>query len=137
MAISSPVTPGQVSFLLGVVPIIAAWIYSEFLEYKKNCNCSKARHSDINLVEVGNDTIKEDDKAVLLEGGGLHAASPRARSSSTTSPLIRFLLMDESFLIENRLTLRAIAEFSVLLAYYYICDRTDVFNSSQKVKFFL
>lgn len=32
----------QVSFLLGVVPIIAAWIYSEFLEYKKNCNCSKA-----------------------------------------------------------------------------------------------
>lgn len=131
MAISSPVTPGQVSFLLGVVPIIAAWIYSEFLEYKKNCNCSKA-HSDINLVEVGNDTIKEDDKAVLLEGGGLHAASPRARSSSTTSPLIRFLLMDESFLIENRLTLRAIAEFSVLLAYYYICDRTDVFNSSQK-----
>ncbi|XVF38905.1 hypothetical protein REPUB_Repub20aG0143000 [Reevesia pubescens] len=41
-------------------------------------------------------------------------------------------MMDKSFLIENRLTLRAISEFGVLLVYYYICDRTDVFASSKK-----
>ncbi|OAY56164.1 protein REDUCED WALL ACETYLATION 2 isoform X2 [Manihot esculenta] len=131
MAISSPITPGQVSFFLGIVPVIAAWIYSEFLEYKKNAAALKA-HSDIGLVEVGNDTVKEDDKAVLLEGGGLQSASPRAKSSPASSPIFRFLLMDEQFLIDNRLTLRAISEFCALLGYFYLCDRTGFFNSSKK-----
>lgn len=72
----------------------------------------------------------------------------------------RFVLLDESFLVENRLTLRAMwvfcgpffsrvklkcsvfyivfffvcrIEFAVLMGYFYICDRTDVFNSSKKV----
>lgn len=31
----------QVSFTLGIVPIFVAWIYSEFLEYKRNSNSSK------------------------------------------------------------------------------------------------
>ncbi|XP_058000864.1 protein REDUCED WALL ACETYLATION 2 isoform X1 [Hevea brasiliensis] len=132
MAISSPITPGQVSFFIGIVPVIAASIYSEFLEYKKNAAASKARHSDIRLAEVGNDTVKEDDKAVLLEGGGLQSASPKAKSSPASSPIFRFLLMDEQFLIDNRLTLRAISEFGALLGYFYLCDRTDFFNSSKK-----
>lgn len=50
------------------------------------------RHSDINLVELGNEAVKEDDKAALLEGGGLQSASPRARSSSVTSQVVRFYL---------------------------------------------
>ncbi|XP_021686763.2 protein REDUCED WALL ACETYLATION 2 isoform X1 [Hevea brasiliensis] len=132
MAISSPITPGQVSFFLGIVPVIATWIYSEFLEYKKNAAASKARHSDIGLPEVGDGAVKEDDKAVLLEGGGLHSASPKAKSYSASSPIFRFLLMDEQFLIDNRLTLRAISEFGALLGYFYLCDRTDFFNSSKK-----
>ena len=93
----------------------------------------------MNLVEIGNDAVKEDDRAVLLEGGGLQSASPKARSStSSLSPilkfviravdffflsflsilvdqllhfyalfLLRFLMMDETFLVENQLTLRA------------------------------
>ncbi|XP_038722923.1 protein REDUCED WALL ACETYLATION 2 isoform X3 [Tripterygium wilfordii] len=40
--------------------------------------------------------------------------------------------MDESFLIENRSTLRAISEFGALMAYFYLCDRTDFFSSSTK-----
>ncbi|KAK3443935.1 hypothetical protein EUGRSUZ_B03976 [Eucalyptus grandis] len=132
MAIHGPVTPGQVSFLIGIIPTIAAWIYSEFLEYKRNSVSSKVRRSDVNLVEMGNDVVKEDDRAVLLEGGGLQSASPRSRNSSATSPIFRFLVMDESFLVENRLTLRAIAEFSMLLAYFFLCDRTDFFESSKK-----
>lgn len=131
MLIVGPITPGQVSFLLGIVPVISAWIYSEFLEYTKSSVPAKV-HSDVNLVELGNGTVKEDDRAVLLEGGGLQSASPKSRSSSATSPIFRFFLMDESFLIENRLTLRAISEFGLLMAYFYLCDRTDFFGSATK-----
>ncbi|CAB4293098.1 unnamed protein product [Prunus armeniaca] len=112
MMIFSPVTVGQVSFLLGVIPLITAWIYSEFLEYKKNSLSSKL-YSEVNLVEVEKEAVKEDDRAVLLEGGGLQSASPKARTLSAWSPIFR-------------------SEFSVLLAYFYLCDRTDFFNTSTK-----
>ncbi|KAL6970208.1 Protein REDUCED WALL ACETYLATION 2 [Sarracenia purpurea var. burkii] len=135
MAIHGPLTPGQVSFLLGIIPTFLAWIYSEILEYKKNTGLSKlftGRHSDINLVELSNEAVKEDDRAVLLEGGGLQAASPKARSSSVTYHIVRFLLMDETFLLENRLTFRAMSEFCALLVYFYLCDRTSLFGDSKK-----
>lgn len=45
----------------------------------------------MNLVEVEKDAVKEDDRAVLLEGGGLQSASPKARTSSAASPIFRFL----------------------------------------------
>ncbi|XP_039067167.1 protein REDUCED WALL ACETYLATION 2-like isoform X1 [Hibiscus syriacus] len=132
MAIVGPITPGQVSFFLGIFPVISAWIYAEYLQYKKNTSASKA-HSDVNLVEIGNGAVKEEDRAVLLEGGGLQSGSPKARSSTSSfSPILKFLMMDGTFLVENRLTLRAISEFGVPLVYYYLCDRTDVFASSQK-----
>lgn len=134
MHILSPVTPGQVSFLLGLFPVIIAWIYSEILEYRKNSLTSKARHSDIGLVEVRTDVVKDEETAVLLEGGALQPASPtpKARSLTASTSIIRFFLLDEHFLLENRLTLRAMSEFGLLLAYYYLCDRTDFFGSSKK-----
>ncbi|XP_028065883.1 uncharacterized protein LOC114268855 isoform X1 [Camellia sinensis] len=49
------------------------------------------------------------------------------------SHLTLFLLMDETFLLENRLTLRAISEFGVLLIYFYLCDHTILFGESKKV----
>ncbi|XP_057418795.1 protein REDUCED WALL ACETYLATION 2 isoform X2 [Lotus japonicus] len=127
----SPVTPGQVSFLLGIVPVIVAWISSEILEYRKNSVPSKLL-SDISLVEVRSDVVKDEDKEVLLEGGAQQPASPKPRGLTASSPIFRFLLMDECFLIENRLTLRAMSEFGLLLAYFYLCDRTDFFGSSKK-----
>ncbi|XP_017219349.1 protein REDUCED WALL ACETYLATION 2-like [Daucus carota subsp. sativus] len=134
MVIYEPVSPGQVSFLLGFVPLFAAWLYSEFLEYRQKyvVPAKVGRSSDINLVQLGDETIKEDDRAVLLEGGGLQSASPRARSTSSASHIIRFFLMEESFLLENRSTLRAISEFGGLLIYYYLCDRTNLFGESKK-----
>ncbi|XP_052188508.1 protein REDUCED WALL ACETYLATION 2 [Diospyros lotus] len=131
MLIYGPLTPGQVSFLLGSIPIFLAWVYSEFLEYKKNSASSKL-HSEISLVEVENETVKEDDRAVLLEGGGVPSASPKARSSSITSHFVRFLLLEDSFLLENRLILRAMSEFGVLLIYFYLCDRTNLLGESKK-----
>ncbi|XP_050870217.1 protein REDUCED WALL ACETYLATION 2 isoform X2 [Lathyrus oleraceus] len=132
MHIVAPFTPGQVSFLLGIIPVIIAWIYSEILEYRKNSLMKS--HSEINLVELSSDVVKDEDRAVLLEAGAQQPVSPtsKARSLSSSPSIIRFLLMDEHFLIENRLTLRAMSEFGLLLAYYYLCDRTDFFGSSKK-----
>ncbi|XP_071690814.1 protein REDUCED WALL ACETYLATION 2-like isoform X2 [Rutidosis leptorrhynchoides] len=129
---ASSLSPGQVSFILGIIPIFVAWLYSEFLEYKKTAAASFKTDSDIDLVELGNNTVKQDDTAVLLERGGLESASPRSHTSSITSPVIRLFTMDESFLLENRLTLRAISEFGLLLSYFYLCDRTNFFGDSKK-----
>ncbi|PSS02953.1 Protein REDUCED WALL ACETYLATION like [Actinidia chinensis var. chinensis] len=131
MVASASITPGQVSFLLGFIPIFVAWIYSEFLEYKKSASPSKV-HSDNNLVELGNETIKEDDRAILLEGGLTKSASAKLYTSSIKTNLIRFLTMEDSFLLENRLTLRAMSEFGVILVYFYTCDRTDLLAESTK-----
>lgn len=131
MVVSGPVTPGQVSFLLGIIPVFVAWIYSEWLEYNKSSSPAKV-HSDNNLVELGNETIKEDDRAVLLEGGLTKSASAKSSSSSIKVNLIRFLTMDDSFLLENRSTLRAMSEFGGILFYFYICDRTSLFAESTK-----
>ncbi|KAJ6803281.1 protein REDUCED WALL ACETYLATION 3-like [Iris pallida] len=128
---AGPLTPGQVSFLLGVIPVFTAWIYSEFLEYKKSSSPTKS-HSDTNLVELGNGTVKEDDRAVLLEGGLSKSASAKIQSGSVRVNLIRFITMDESFLLENRAVLRAMSEFGATLVYFYICDRTNIFSESKK-----
>jgi len=48
-------------------------------------------HSDANL---DNGTIKEDDKAVLLEGGQSKSPSTKFRNLSTKANLIRYCLND-------------------------------------------
>ncbi|KAL1567459.1 Protein REDUCED WALL ACETYLATION 3 [Salvia divinorum] len=128
---SGPVTPGQVSFLLGVIPVIITWIYSEWLEYKKSCFPSKV-HSDNNLTELESGAIKEDERAVLLEGDLAKSASTKSSSPCIKTNIIRFLTMDGAFLLENRLLLRAMAEFGGILFYFYVCDRTDIFSDSTK-----
>ncbi|OIT06606.1 PREDICTED: protein REDUCED WALL ACETYLATION 3-like isoform X1 [Nicotiana attenuata] len=131
-AVSGPLTPGQVSFLLGFIPVLVAWLYSEWLEYKKWLFPSKVSHSDNNLVELENATIKEEDRAVLLEGGLSKSASTKLLSSSIKTNIVRFLTMEDSFLLENRATLRAMSEFGGILFYFYICDRTNFFADSTK-----
>ncbi|XP_015066650.1 protein REDUCED WALL ACETYLATION 3-like isoform X1 [Solanum pennellii] len=131
-AVSGPLTPGQVSFLLGFIPVLVAWLYSEWLEYKKWLFPSKVSHSDNNLVELENATIKEEDRAVLLEGGLSKSASTKVSSSSIKTNIVRFLTMEDSFLLENRATLRAMSEFGGILFYFYICDRTNFFADSTK-----
>lgn len=130
MGTPASASPGQVSFLLGLVPVLISWIYAEVLEYRRKSAASK-EHPEISLVEFRNEQVKEDEKAILVEGGSLPSASPRARNESS-SPILRFLLMDETFLHDNRLTLRAMSEFGLLLAYFYLCDRTNLFGESTK-----
>nr|GME00937.1 protein REDUCED WALL ACETYLATION 3-like [Ipomoea batatas] len=40
--------------------------------------------------------------------------------------------MEDSFLLENRATLRAMSEFGGILFYFFICDRTNVIGDSTK-----
>ncbi|OEL29641.1 Protein REDUCED WALL ACETYLATION 3 [Dichanthelium oligosanthes] len=115
----------EVSFLLGLSSVLAAWIYSEFLGYRGSSSHEKV-HSDAYL---GNKTIKEDDRAVLLEGGQSKLPS---REKSAKANLIRFVTLNESFLLENRGVLRAMSEFGIILVYFYICDRTNIFAESNK-----
>ncbi|XP_057417294.1 protein REDUCED WALL ACETYLATION 3-like [Lotus japonicus] len=131
MVDAGPVTPGQVSFLLGVIPVFITWIYSEYLEYKKTAFPPKV-HSDTSLDELGKDAIKEDDRAILLETGLPRSASAKLHASSVKLNLIRFLTMDDSFLLENRATLRAMSEFGLILFYFYVCDRTYILGNSTK-----
>ncbi|XP_038895566.1 protein REDUCED WALL ACETYLATION 3-like isoform X2 [Benincasa hispida] len=123
--------PSEISFLLGISPIFVSWIYSEILEYRKSSAPSKA-HSDINLVDLGGETVKEDDQAVLLEGGLARPASAKIHNSSITSNLIRFFTLDDTFLLENRSTLRAMSEFGAILLYFFVCDRTSILADSKK-----
>jgi len=44
------------------------------------------------LVEMGSDAVKDEDKAVLLEGGALQSGSPRARSITASPSIIRFVI---------------------------------------------
>ncbi|KAF2282822.1 hypothetical protein GH714_043113 [Hevea brasiliensis] len=122
--------------MLGIIPVFIAWIYSEFLDYKKSSSFSKV-HSDNNLTELEKETIKEDDRAVLLEGGLTRTASAKFYSSSIKLNLIRFMTMDDSFLLENRATLRAMSEFGMIMIYFYICDRTNLLGDSTKVLFLM
>ncbi|GAB2279894.1 Protein REDUCED WALL ACETYLATION 1 [Dionaea muscipula] len=131
MANPGPLMPGQVSFLLGFLPVLVIWIYSELLEYRKYSSLSKV-HSDSNLVELGNVAVKEEDRAMLLEGGLTKSASARFHSSPVKSNLFRFVSMDEGFLLENRATLRAMTEFGAILVYFYVCDRTNLLAESTK-----
>ncbi|CAN0853884.1 Protein REDUCED WALL ACETYLATION 1 [Linum grandiflorum] len=131
VAVPGPITPGQVSFLLGFIPVFIAWIYSEFLEYKRSSSPPKV-HSDNNLEELGKIVVKEDDRAVLLEGGLARSASAKFHVSSIKMNLIRFVTMEDSFLLENRANLRAMAEFGAVLVYFYICDRTNLLGDSTK-----
>lgn len=49
-------------------------------------------HSDNNLVDLDKVTIKEDDRAVLLEGGLPRSASSKFHSSAIKLNLIRLLV---------------------------------------------
>ncbi|XP_008443618.2 protein REDUCED WALL ACETYLATION 2-like [Cucumis melo] len=132
MALLGPVTHAQVSFLIGFVTIVVAWAYSEYLAFKKKSISTKLRHVDVGLSEEESHNIKEDDKAVLLEGNVIKSTPSGPTISSTFSTIIRFITLEESFLIKHRMLLRAASEFGLLLAYFYICDRTDIFGTSKK-----
>ncbi|PKU68439.1 protein REDUCED WALL ACETYLATION 4 [Dendrobium catenatum] len=129
MATSTKITPGQVSFLLGYIPIFVVWVYSELLQYWKRKYSSKlGKHYDADLACRHLAHPREDTETHLLEGGLV----PDSSENCKFSPIVRLFCLDKDFLIENRFILRTMVEFGALLLYYYICDRTDLFGESTK-----
>ncbi|XP_020101671.1 protein REDUCED WALL ACETYLATION 1-like [Ananas comosus] len=124
MEISGPITPSQVSLLLGLLPVIVAWLYSELLEHLNNSNPPK------NGADFGSDFVENDEKIHLLKGGPSLASPSQVRKSSPS--FLRFLSMDKEFLLENRSTLRSLSEFGAVTVFFYICDRTNLFGESTK-----
>ncbi|XP_024370721.1 protein REDUCED WALL ACETYLATION 4 [Physcomitrium patens] len=121
----------QVAFFLGLMPLIISWIYAEILDYKKHPPLIKV-HDDIKLEVLKDGSSKDEEKAALLEAGLPISGTGRAEAASVRASLIKFLTLNETFLVENRLTLRAIAEFLGLLCFLYLCDRTNTFSASRK-----
>nr|GEW43719.1 protein reduced wall acetylation 4-like [Tanacetum cinerariifolium] len=111
-------TPGQVSFLLGIIPIFVAWVYSEWLEYNKTSSSLSKLNVSCHLK--------------LQPRGLTKPASFKQPVASIKSNLIRFVTMDDSFLLENRATLRAMSEFGGILFFFYISDRTSLIAESGK-----
>lgn len=62
-------------------------------------------HSDINLVELGKETVKDDDRAALLEGGLTRSASLKIHSSSIKMNLMRSLAMIYLYGVSSGLSL--------------------------------
>ncbi|XP_058101831.1 mannosyl-oligosaccharide 1,2-alpha-mannosidase MNS2-like [Magnolia sinica] len=60
------------------------------LSVKRRLACERVillRHSDVNLVELGKETVNEDDRVVLLEGG-VKPDSPKVHNPSVASQLV-------------------------------------------------
>ncbi|XP_062211044.1 protein REDUCED WALL ACETYLATION 1-like isoform X2 [Phragmites australis] len=131
MAGSTSAAPGQVSAILGFLWVFTAWSYAELLFHRKNAASLKA-HSDVNLAVMDNSSVKGEDQTMLLEEG-VQAVAVKPVYASFTSQMFRLFLMDQTLLLENRLTLRAISEFGGYLLYFYICDRTNLLGESAKI----
>ncbi|KAJ3692327.1 hypothetical protein LUZ60_012677 [Juncus effusus] len=127
MVESGPWTPGQLSFLLSFEVILLSWLFSEWLHYKKSPSHTKL-HSDLdsNLGE------KDEEQTILIEGGLINSASPKLQNTSIRANLARFLRRDELFFLENRNLFRAMAELGGILIYFYLCDRTNLFQETKK-----
>ncbi|CAI0451946.1 unnamed protein product, partial [Linum tenue] len=124
-------TVTQVSFLLGFIPIFTAWIYSEFLEYKKSSAPAKVSHSDNNLDELGKDAVKEDERAVLLEGGKQSNFESNVSDASLFFNVHVLCSLVPPILNSNQKNFCR-SEFGALLVYFYICDRTNLLADSTK-----
>ncbi|CAM6108319.1 unnamed protein product [Calypogeia fissa] len=115
---SDPLTVGQVAFFLGVMPLLTAWMYSEILQRRP-----------VPVKEHSGGGAEDREMEVLLDTGfvGSKAVVPSVRTQ-----LLKFLTMNETFLMENCGTLRAIAEFVGLLFFFFVCDRTSLLGESEK-----
>lgn len=130
MKILTPITSAQVALLLGYIQLLAYWVYAEYLEYNKHAR-PKA-HAEDETKPTDEETQQLVDASPGTPSSRGSAQMPSTMGGIVRSYTVRFLTMNEGFLLENRLTLRAIAELGGLLLYYFICDRTDIFGESSK-----
>ncbi|KAJ6829804.1 protein REDUCED WALL ACETYLATION 2-like [Iris pallida] len=133
MEIAEPITPGQLSFLLGFIPVLVWWIYAEVsIHIRERLHRDLPRDSENNLANVDVGTISEDAEVHLLAGGRSLASSSKGRQQ--VSPNIVSCCWTRRISLENQLTtLRAMSEFGSFLIFCYICYCTDLFGEFKQV----
>ncbi|KAG0479745.1 hypothetical protein HPP92_010603 [Vanilla planifolia] len=140
MKIFGPVSPGQVSFLLGYVPVFLVWVYSESLKKCRRKDDSElVGHSGAILVGVSGQG-REDPTENLLEEGSLvllkamFVVQVLLPGQGLLDRESSYFKSHVSWVSPNPWTQNNFwrTEFGGLLLYYYICDRTDLFGESRK-----
>lgn len=142
MANPAGYSAGQVACALSFLPVLTCYLYAEYLEY---CRTTAKRHKFRDLErhngESGSPRAKDAhvdaEAGALLEAsnGGVEKAITRTPSGlppAVRNQLFWLLTLNQGYLLENRLLLRAMAEFGGLVFYFYVCDRTAFFGESEK-----
>ena len=115
------------------------WFNMPFISFFLACS-----HSDANLVELGNGTVKEDDRVVLLEGGLSKSASVKFQNASIRTNLIRWIKATiEKILTSFIICLCKMLSFTILaLSVLQVCNNGRFFfawkssNIKSYVRFF-
>eukprot|EP00270_Netrium_digitus_P010108 TRINITY_DN310_c0_g1_i1.p1 TRINITY_DN310_c0_g1~~TRINITY_DN310_c0_g1_i1.p1 ORF type:complete len:574 (-),score=144.45 TRINITY_DN310_c0_g1_i1:324-2045(-) len=137
---SDPLSAAQVAVFIGYVSLVIYWMFSEWLEYRKQKNykphteeaslngekLEKSSEETSLLVEGG------EGKGGVTIGGSGKASTAMPALTAVRLQLLRLMSFHEATLLESRLTLRAIVEFGGLMVYYFVCDRTNIFKESEK-----
>eukprot|EP00271_Cylindrocystis_brebissonii_P013361 TRINITY_DN33125_c0_g1_i1.p1 TRINITY_DN33125_c0_g1~~TRINITY_DN33125_c0_g1_i1.p1 ORF type:complete len:582 (-),score=113.86 TRINITY_DN33125_c0_g1_i1:1043-2788(-) len=121
----SPISVGQVSFLLGLIPVLLWWLYAEYLEYRQR---SRPKHV---VVEDPENLKTDEEVAPLLDGAEKEKLANGGTPRSVTSAY-RLITLNSTSLLEHRVTLRAMAELGGVILYYYLADRTTLFGEAKK-----
>jgi len=145
VAVLAALSPGQVTFFAVYGWTLALWLVAEFLNWRRSQY--EVVGSDLEtLVERGD---AKDDRghavAATSNGRGSGGSSddapkppPRLLTwqgmveDCVSSGLIRCMLFDLSAIKDNRDTLRSMAELGSLMVWYFMCDRTSLFNAGEK-----
>eukprot|EP00756_Hemistasia_phaeocysticola_P051493 Hpha_TRINITY_DN26670_c0_g1::TRINITY_DN26670_c0_g1_i1::g.86012::m.86012 len=109
------ITGGQITCLMLWGASLLLWIYAEFLARTK----ADAKPED-------------DEDAVKVEVAGESPSKPQVPLLSKDNPVVRLLKLDTEEVLKCRLTLRAMSEFGLHLAYFFLCDRTTFFFEPSK-----
>ncbi|CAN7061804.1 unnamed protein product [Brassica rapa subsp. trilocularis] len=118
--------------------VISSKVYAEMKMWDE-CAKTRALMRERGVVKTpGCSWIEMDGELMEFNAGSDCLECGKEDSGSLYGLLVeemkseRFLTLDDSFLIDNRATLRAMAEFGGILFYFYICDRTSVLGESKK-----
>jgi hypothetical protein len=129
---SDGLSHGQLTFFLGFAATAFLYVVAEALHYLKG---SAIYVSSVESAESAVEAAyKKDESLPLLERPTSPAPVPSTSTmhSVSESGLVKCLTLDRVALQEHRGTLKAMVEMGCLMCLYYLCDRTTVFQTSQK-----
>ena len=120
---------GQLTFFLGFAATTFLYIVAELLHYLKG---SAIYVSHVESAETAVEAAYKKDESLPLLTKPTTPNNTSTMSSVSESGLVRCLTLDRVALQEHRGTLKAMVEMGCLMCLYFLCDRTTVFQTSEK-----